>query len=159
MAEYEACVLDIQMAIERKVEKLKVYGDSALVIYQLKGEWETRDSKLIFYHDYIKDLIKNFKEISFHHLPREENLVADALATLTSMFKVGTDTEISPINIDLRSELTHCMNVEEEEDGKPWYYDVVQFLKYQKYLDHASENDKKIIRRLSMNFYLDGEIL
>jgi len=53
MAEYEACVLGIQMAIERKVKTLKVYGDSALVIYQLKGEWETRDSKLVLYHDYI----------------------------------------------------------------------------------------------------------
>jgi len=34
------------MAMERKIEALEVYGDSALVIYQLRGEWETRDSKL-----------------------------------------------------------------------------------------------------------------
>jgi len=68
VAEYEACVLGIQMAIERRVEILKVYGDSALVIYQLKGEWEIRDSKLFLYHDYIKDLMKNFKEIYFQDL-------------------------------------------------------------------------------------------
>jgi len=115
MAEYEACVLGIQMAIERKIENLKVYGDSALVSYQLKEEWETGDSKLVFYHDYIKDLVKNFKEISFHHLSREENQVADALTTLTSMFKVDPETEIPSIKIELRSEPVHCMNVEEEE--------------------------------------------
>ena len=31
-AEYEACVLGLQAAIEKKIESLKVYGDSALVI-------------------------------------------------------------------------------------------------------------------------------
>jgi len=75
------------------------------------------------------------------------------------MFKVGTDTEIPSIRIDWKSEPVHCMNVEEEEDSQPWYCDIVQFLKYQKYPDHASGNDKKIIRRLSTSFYLDGEIL
>jgi len=40
MAEYEACTLGIQAAIDFKVKLLKVYGDSALVIHQLKGEWD-----------------------------------------------------------------------------------------------------------------------
>ena len=35
MAEYEACTLGIQAAIDFKVKLLKVYGDSALVIHQL----------------------------------------------------------------------------------------------------------------------------
>jgi len=47
MAEYEACTLGIQAAIDFKVKLLKVYGDSALVIHLLIGEWETRDHKLI----------------------------------------------------------------------------------------------------------------
>ncbi|XP_052484280.1 uncharacterized protein LOC105786759 [Gossypium raimondii] len=42
MAEYEACIMGIRAAIERKIKVLEVYGDSALVIYQLKGEWETK---------------------------------------------------------------------------------------------------------------------
>ena len=49
MAEYEACALEIQAAIDFKVKLLKVYGDSALVIHQLRGEWKTRDHKLIPY--------------------------------------------------------------------------------------------------------------
>ena len=49
MAEYEACVMGLQAAIEKKIKKLVVYGDSALVICQLNGEWETRDSKLVPY--------------------------------------------------------------------------------------------------------------
>ena len=37
IAEYEACALGIQAAIDFKVKLLKVYGDSTLVIHQLKG--------------------------------------------------------------------------------------------------------------------------
>ena len=35
VAEYETCIMGIQAAIDKKVKNLKVYGDSALVIYQL----------------------------------------------------------------------------------------------------------------------------
>ena len=38
IAEYEACVMGIRAAIELKVKHLNVYGDSALVIHQVKGE-------------------------------------------------------------------------------------------------------------------------
>ena len=47
VAEYEAYVLGLQAAIEKKIKSLNVYGDSAVVICQLNGEWETRDSKLV----------------------------------------------------------------------------------------------------------------
>ena len=38
VVEYEACVMGLQAAIEKKIKKLTVYGDSALVICQLNGE-------------------------------------------------------------------------------------------------------------------------
>jgi len=38
------------------------------------------------YQAYIRKLIEFFDDISFHHIAREENQMADALATLASMF-------------------------------------------------------------------------
>ena len=38
VAEYEACIIGLQVALEKKAKVLKVYRDSALVIYQLHGE-------------------------------------------------------------------------------------------------------------------------
>ena len=73
MGEYEACALAVQAAIDSNVKLLKVYGDSVLVIHQLRGEWETRDPKLRPYKTYIKELTDSFDEISFHHVPWEEN--------------------------------------------------------------------------------------
>ncbi|XP_052482970.1 uncharacterized protein LOC128036132 [Gossypium raimondii] len=73
MAEYEACIMGIRAAIERKIKTLEVYEDSALVIYQLKGEWETRDLKLISYRKLVLKLTEEFDDITFHYLPRDEN--------------------------------------------------------------------------------------
>ncbi|XP_017970500.1 PREDICTED: uncharacterized protein LOC108660728 [Theobroma cacao] len=159
MAEYEACVMGLQAAIERKIHVLEVYGDSALVIYQLRGEWETRDLKLIWYHKYVSKLIENFDKICFTHLPREENQMADALATLAAMFNVGTDVKIQPIMINVRECPAHCSSVEEKVDEKSWYHDIVHYLKFQQYPEQSSENDKKTIRRLAMNFFLNEDIL
>ena len=55
VAEYEVCVMGLQAAIEKKIKKLTVYGDLALVICQLNGEWKIRDSKLVPYQEFIKD--------------------------------------------------------------------------------------------------------
>ncbi|RDX80771.1 hypothetical protein CR513_38636, partial [Mucuna pruriens] len=52
MVEYEACATGVLMVVEHQAKKLKVFSDSTLIIYQLYGEWETRDSKLIPYHNY-----------------------------------------------------------------------------------------------------------
>ena len=61
--------------------------------------------------------------------------------------------------MSIKEEPAHCLHIEKEGDGKPWYHDVLQYVKDRQYLDHASENDKRILRRLAMGFLLDGEVL
>ncbi|XP_017617696.1 uncharacterized protein LOC108462232 [Gossypium arboreum] len=56
--------------------------------YELKGEWETRDPKLINYRRLVLKLIEEFDDITFWYLPRDENQMANALATLASMIKI-----------------------------------------------------------------------
>jgi len=48
-AEYEACIMGLNMAINLNVHELLVMGDSNLLIRQAQGDWETRDIKLIPY--------------------------------------------------------------------------------------------------------------
>ncbi|XP_016706928.2 uncharacterized protein [Gossypium hirsutum] len=161
MAEYEACIMGIRAAIERKIKVLEVYGDSALVIYQLKGEWETRDPKLVRYRKLVMELIEEFDNVTFSYLPRDENQMADALATLASMFKVNKLEDMKPIQISIFEAPAHCCNIdnEEEKDDHPWYHDILQYVKSREYPDHATENDKKTLRRLAIDYVLDGEIL
>ncbi|XP_057962218.1 uncharacterized protein LOC131153776 [Malania oleifera] len=158
IAEYEACVLGLQAAIDRGIKKLIVKGDSALVIYQLTGKWETRDSKLIPYQEFIQEMMQEFDAISFSHLPRESNLIPDALATLAALFKVESGIEIEPIRIRMHREPAYCI-MTEEADGKPWFHDIKTYIQWKEYPIGASNNDRKTIQRLAMGFFLDGEIL
>ncbi|XP_050919785.1 uncharacterized protein LOC127137359 [Lathyrus oleraceus] len=88
MAEYEACIYRIEATIDLRIQFLEFYGDSTLVISQINGVWETHHPNLIQYREHVMKLIPYFKEITFDHIPREENHLADALATMASMFKV-----------------------------------------------------------------------
>jgi len=40
-----------------------------------------------------------FDSIEFHHIPREDNQLAYALATLSSMFEISQDEEMSMIKM------------------------------------------------------------
>ncbi|XP_052481239.1 uncharacterized protein LOC105762198 [Gossypium raimondii] len=161
MAEYEACIMGIHATIERKIKVLEVYGDSALVIYQLKGEWETRDSKFINYQKLVLELIEEFDDITFCYLPQEENQMADALAMLASMIKVNKLDDVKPIQMSIYGAPAHCYNIddEEEKDDHPWYHDILRYVKNCEYPDQATENEKKTLRRLANDYVLDGEIL
>ena len=66
------------------------------------------------YQEFIKKLIEQFEEITFKHLPREENYLADALATLATMFKVNTNAEAQ---LEVRESQAHYACIQEEPNG------------------------------------------
>ena len=41
---------------------------------------------MILYHKLAMEMVDKFEVLNFEHLPREENQIADALATLAAMF-------------------------------------------------------------------------
>ncbi|RDY12612.1 hypothetical protein CR513_02560, partial [Mucuna pruriens] len=94
-------------------ERTMVYRDSALVIYQLRGEWGTWDVKLILYHVHVKEIIGAFDAISFHYVPREENQMADALATLSAMVQVNEGQEIT-IHVRQQPRVAYCQYLGQE---------------------------------------------
>ena len=83
--------------------------------------------------------------------------MADVLATLAAMFKVNANVKIQLVKLRVQKFPAHCACVDEKVDGKPWYFDILQYVKSQQYPGHATENDKKTLKRLAMGFLLDGE--
>ncbi|RDY01032.1 rnhA, partial [Mucuna pruriens] len=139
----------------------KVFGDSALVIYQLCGEWETRDAKLIPYHDHAREIMTTFDMITFSHVPREENQTADALATLSAMVQVNEGQEMV-IQVRQQPQTAYCQCLTREivePSTKPWYFDIKRYLEKGEYPDEASKNSKRTLRRLASSFLLSGTTL
>ena len=83
----------------------------------------------------------------------------DALATLASMFKVSPHGDLSYIKFRCRGEPAHCCLIEEEEDGKPWYFNIKRYIEDKEYPPKAPDNDKRTLPRLAAGFLLRGNIL
>ena len=101
---------------------------------------------LIPYREHVLTLIMYFEEITFEHILREENQLADTLATMSSMFKVIWDNEAPRITIERFDELAHCCDIDTDEiEEKPWFHEVKKYLEVQEYPEGASVNDKKFL--------------
>ncbi|XP_025981192.1 uncharacterized protein LOC114384058 [Glycine soja] len=85
--------------------------------------------------------------------------MADALATLASMFQLTPHEDFPYIEFRCRSKPAHCCLIEEEQDGKLWYFDIKRYVEYKEYPQGASDNDKRTLRRLAVGFFLSGGIL
>uniref|UniRef100_A0A1S3Y1F6 Uncharacterized protein Mb2253c-like n=1 Tax=Nicotiana tabacum TaxID=4097 RepID=A0A1S3Y1F6_TOBAC len=102
------------MALNLDVHELLVMGDSDLLIRQAKGEWETRDIKLIPYRQCVQDLSKRLKSIEFRYIPRSHNVLADALATLASILPYPGNIHIDPLQIQIQNQYGYCNTIETE---------------------------------------------
>ena len=114
---------------------------------------------MIPYQAYIRKLIEFFDDISFHHIPREENQVVDALATLASMFQLTPHGDFPYIEFRCCGKLAHCYLIEEDQDGKPWFFDIKWYIIDKEYPREAFNNDKRMLRRLAASFFLSRNIL
>ncbi|RDX91297.1 Retrovirus-related Pol polyprotein from transposon opus, partial [Mucuna pruriens] len=160
MEKYEACTMGLAMVLEHRVKRLRVYGDSVLVIYQLCGEWETRDIKLIPYHDYVKEMTRAFDAINFHHVPREEHQIVDALATLSAMVRVNEGRKMT-IHVRQQPCMAYCQHLSQETtkvDCEPWYFDIKKYLEKGEYPEGASQSSKRTLRRLAAGYLLSGSV-
>ena len=49
--------------------------------------------------------------------------------------------------------------MEEERDGKPWYFDIKRYVESKEYPPEDSDNDKRTLRRLAASFFMSRSIL
>lgn len=78
-AEYNSLKLALEEALQRGCQYIHVYMDSLLVINQMKGVYRVKHPDLIPYHQAVKALVPKFKRVTFMHVPRELNKLADAM--------------------------------------------------------------------------------
>jgi ribonuclease HI len=82
-AEYHSLKGGLEAAIKLGASKVHVYMDSLLVINQMKGIYKVKNRDLWPIHEAIKALVPKFKEVTFTHVPREYNKLADGMVNKT----------------------------------------------------------------------------
>ena len=88
IVEYEALINGMKIVAKWRVDQLNVFGNSQLVINQVNDIYQTRDEKLLPYKCMVDDMKNYFSHITFHQVPRIDNKVANAMATLASLLQM-----------------------------------------------------------------------
>jgi ribonuclease HI len=86
VAEYEALVNGLRIAIELGVRRLDARGDSQLVIDQVMKNSHCRDQKMEAYCDEVRCLEDKFYRLELNHIARRYNETADELAKIASVW-------------------------------------------------------------------------
>ncbi len=84
VAEYKALILALEQAQEISKSKfpisnLEIRMDSELIVRQMQGRYKIKEPTLKLLAAEALTLIKNFKNVAFSHVPREQNKPADRL--------------------------------------------------------------------------------
>lgn len=77
-AEYHAALSGMRWCLAQGIQELEVYLDSLLVVNQMKGIFKVKNRDLWSLHETVKETAAKFRSISFTHVPRELNKLADA---------------------------------------------------------------------------------
>jgi ribonuclease HI len=79
-AEYAALVLALEAIQPYQPRHLQIYSDNQVVIGQMQGRFAVNSPRLKRWHIQACRLAHRYQAITYHHIPRDENRLADALA-------------------------------------------------------------------------------
>ena len=83
-AEYKAFLAWLRAVLRLGAKDVEIYSDSRLVVYQIIGSFEARDSRMKAYLSAAKQIIGRFRTVKVAQVGRAQNRHADSLATLAS---------------------------------------------------------------------------
>ena len=80
VAEYLGLIAALEYCVENKVNNVRIFLDSLLVVQQVKMEFKVKSKKLQTHYEKSLKLIDQIEDIEIHHIRREFNSRADQLA-------------------------------------------------------------------------------
>lgn len=80
VAEYQAFILGLELALRLGVKHLHVSADSQLIVQQLKGAYRVKTPHLVPLWRQAQKTLQKFETCAISHLDRSLNLEADRLA-------------------------------------------------------------------------------
>ena len=103
-AEYEALILGLKAAKDLGIQQITAYGDSELVVRQVKNNYQVKQDLLKVYRNEVWDMLENyFIAFNITHIPRNHNETADSLALAASYFRIPKTTQLRyPIEVRYR---------------------------------------------------------
>jgi ribonuclease HI len=102
VAEYNALITGLQLALDNGVSQIAVYVDSELVASQVQGKWKIKNDRLRALAGKAQSLMARFESASITPVRRHLNARADELANQAmDAAGAGLDNDLSILTFDL----------------------------------------------------------
>jgi ribonuclease HI len=101
VAEYRALITAMEEAKKLGATRIKIRGDSELVVRQMTGVYRVKHPDLIPLHRQAKELFESFDAAAIEHNYREKNELADTLGNLAMDRRADVtdaDADASPLD-------------------------------------------------------------
>ncbi|TYJ98305.1 uncharacterized protein E5676_scaffold232G00210 [Cucumis melo var. makuwa] len=95
VAEYQALIIGLQMALEIGVSVIEIYGDSKLIINQLSLQYDVKHEDLKPYFAYARQLMERSNSVMLEHVPRTENKRADSWVNLVTALMMPNNVALN----------------------------------------------------------------
>ncbi|XP_074355917.1 uncharacterized protein LOC141695578 [Apium graveolens] len=153
-AEYEALIAGLKLSRTLRVQDLKIYSDSQIVVKQINGEYIAKDPTLAKYQALVQSYLASIPSHQFTQICREENEEADILSKLV---RNSSDLDCSVYFEELHKPSIESGEILEIESTQNW---MTPFIKY---LDKGElPEDKGKAQRLkakAAKFFLEEGVL
>jgi ribonuclease HI len=83
-AKYEALIHGLRIVVCLGIKRLIAYGDSKVIIDQVNKACDVKKETMNAYYTEVRKLEDHFEGLEFHHVSRDNNVVADVLSRLGS---------------------------------------------------------------------------
>ncbi|XP_028070435.1 uncharacterized protein LOC114272919 [Camellia sinensis] len=145
-AEYEALILGLIAAEKHSIKKIRIRGDSKLIVKQVSGQFILKEPALATYRTTVQRLLDKFQKVEIEHVPRSDNKFSDALVTLGA--RVDIPEEEATIIIKKRTEPS--IIPKDKDLSEDWREEVLEQLR--------NKVGKLTMARLSQFIIIQGEL-
>ncbi|GKV29598.1 hypothetical protein SLEP1_g38507 [Rubroshorea leprosula] len=157
MAEYEALLLGLQLAIELKVVAIQIYSDSQLVVNQVNSVCEVVDPVMMKYATLVAELKSKFHKFHLSKIPRAENEQADSL----SKFASDGNQSSRSIFVEILDEPSFLkpkiMEISTDPNTPSWTDPIISFLRDGTV--PADEHEEMRLRKKASRYTFINEVL
>ena len=157
-AEYEALIAGLKTALDLGARDVEVYSDSLLVVNQVQGNFEARDSQMKEYLKVAKQIMAKFSTTSVTQVARGKNRYVDSLAMLASAMMEDIPQQIK-VELIAESSISAMADWATKVDvaaittaGSCWMDPIIEFLAEDRIPDDESEANK--ICRVASRYWL-----
>ena len=142
-AEYEALLMGMIMVQKMGGKAMRIFLDSKLVVGQVKGDLEARDSRLQEYLCQIRSIQEKFDVFYLSHVPRSGNTHADSLATFATSSAQDLPRVVLVEDLYTHTSVHHgTPRIHQIKLGPSWMDSISLFLEKDVLPEKKSEVDK-----------------